>query len=143
MALRRDCNEKFLRGIAEVTVLSAASPAIPKDAIYWLEWQLQNWAKWMRGDESPEGLPAEACGGMLTGYTHMGDSDAAYDKMDVTLAEATNAAIEGLEAVQQVAVYAAYGVAKVWRFGRQTDVLLHAKANIMDSLRRRGIWLGD
>lgn len=123
-------------------MMACDAPPVHKDASYWLEVMLQNWARWMRSDEKPDGIPKEACGGVI-GFTHMGDSDAAYDKMDVTLAEATNAAIEGLEVAEQIAIYASYGVAAVWRYNRETDVLDRAKAKVLDSLRRRGIWLGD
>ena len=120
-------------------------PAV-KDSSWWLEWQLTNWARYMRGDELPQGAPSRACGG-LQNYSNMfGDFDVACEHMDCQLAEATNAAIEGLPSqAEQVALYVEYGVAStVFRFTREPfdQVVLRAKHNVRKSLERRGIWLG-
>lgn len=113
-----------------------------RDESYWLEWQLENWARWMRSDEKPAGLPEKASGRCI-GFLILGDSEAACEQMDIGLAEATNAAIEGLEALQQAAIYATYGVASVWTWKRCNRILAIAKAIVAASLKRRGVWMGE
>lgn len=113
-----------------------------KDANYWLQWNLENWARWMRSDEKPEGLPDRGCGGIV-GYVSGGyDHGESYDTMDVGLAEATNAAIEGLVPAEQCAIYVAYRVMSVYRMRDYESALERAKAGVLKSLQMRGVWLG-
>lgn len=114
-----------------------------RDTEWWLESHLSNWVRWMRGSEAPEGLPDRACGG-VRGFTILGDSEQAYDKMDATLAEATNAAIEGLVPAERAAIYREYGVCAVYRFPRDNyqDILAAGRQHVLESLRRRGVWCG-
>lgn len=115
-----------------------------KDRAYWLEWNLQNWARWMAGSEVPEGLPDRACGELQNYTTMYGDSELEYDKLDGRLAESTNAAIEGLASVaEQCAIYNAYGVASVFRLRHGPETLVMARLHVAASLERRGIYLGD
>lgn len=118
-----------------------------KDSAWWLEHHFENWARWMRGDELPDSLPKRAAGRLENFTTMYGDSEEAYDRMDKTLAEATNAAIEGLPSpAEQNALYAHYGVSgMVFKFNREPFevVLLTAKRNVAGSLRRRGVWMGE
>lgn len=115
--------------------------AIIKDRDYWLEWQLQNWASWMRSDQRPEGLPEKACGG-VTGYTILGDSETAYEALDAHLAEVTNAAIGDLPSLQQKAVYRAYGVMAQLEQVLYAQNLILAKLAILAGLQLRGVWMG-
>ncbi len=111
-----------------------------KDSLFHVERCLDNWSRWMRGTEAPDGLPQEACVG--ENYTtYDAHSEQAYDKLDIWLAETTNAAIEGLEASEQASIYARYLGLSVafWRGGNYLD---SAKEHLADSLRRRGVWLG-
>jgi hypothetical protein len=117
-----------------------------KDRAYWLETMLLNWARWMSAPELPEGMPDKACGGAQNYSTYDANSESAHDKLDVTLAEATNAAIDALETLQQMAIYRAYGVIAVFRYQSElayAKALELAKIAIADNLERRGIWLGS
>ena len=117
--------------------------AVVKDRAYWVDFLLSGWALWMRESEAPEGLPREASGG-LHGFTHQGDSEHAYAKLDAVLAEAVNAAIEGLPSpAEQCAIYRAYGVAAVYKMRDYASALAMAKLHVAESLERRGVWLGD
>lgn len=115
-----------------------------KDAHYWLEWNLENWARWMSGGARPQGLPRSASGG-LSNYTTLDvNNERAYGKLDAWAASATNAAIDDLKPIEQCAISNAY-LCSVWRFRNvnQADVLASAKRNVVIGLRRRGIWLGE
>ncbi len=53
-----------------------------KDSLFHVERCLDNWSRWMRGTEAPDGLPQEACVG--ENYTtYDAHSEQAYDKLDI------------------------------------------------------------
>lgn len=106
-----------------------------------LDYHLDNWARWMREKDGPEGLPEKASGGLM-GYSGMDrDSDGAYARNDAWLAEHADAAISDLVPAQRAAIYTAYDLAAVWRFPRDNyeEILALARAKIRATLLRRGV----
>lgn len=132
---------RFVLPVVSVSKPVEKQPESVKDEAYWLEAALENWARSMRSDERPEGLPKQGSGG-VTGYTHQGDSESAYIKLDIWLAERTNAAIEGLEPAEQCAIYVAYKVMAVYRMRDFAGALERGKAKVLKSLKARGVWMG-
>ena len=120
-----------------------AMTAIAKDAAYWTESALLTWARFMRRNESPDGFPDHvAILETFSGYD--ANSEHAYDKLDVWIADTTHAVICGLIPIENAAIYHIY-LQAVYRFprGNYSEVLERARANVQDGLRRRGVWLGD
>lgn len=114
-----------------------------KDAEYWTEWNLSNWAKWMQHGGLPDGCPKEACGG-LENYTTVDlDNEKAYESLDERLAEATNAAIDDLQPASKSAIYREYGILKAYSGADYVAVLRLAKLEVREGLRLRNVWLGE
>lgn len=109
-----------------------------------LERHLRNWVTWMRSGERPDGLPRQASGG-LENYTSF-DSEGwtAWEKLDKWTAEATNAAIESLKAIEQCAIHHCY-LRAVYRFprGNYDAVLESARERLKVALRKKNVWLGE
>lgn len=109
-----------------------------------VEIQLKNWSRWMHASELPDGCPTKACGG-VRGYTNMDlDNVAAYESLDMGLAEACNAAIDDLHKIESCAIHHQY-LHAVYRFNRELfpDVLARAKQNLKPLLAKRNVWLGE
>jgi hypothetical protein len=107
---------------------------------------IRMWVTFMHGPGKvkPQGYPSRACGG-VTNYTSMDlENVAAYENLDRTLAEKTDAVINGLPPIEQCAIYHKY-LHAVYRFprGNLDDVLERAKNAIQAGLQRRDVWIGD
>lgn len=117
-------------------------PPVTHDAPWWLEWHLENWARWMRGGGEPEALPHEASG--LQNYSSF-DAEpwGAWEALDERLAQQVNAAVNDLAPAEQAAICHAY-LHAVYRFPRDNyeAVLASAKARIMARLIAKGVWMG-
>jgi hypothetical protein len=107
-----------------------------------LDFHLDNWARWMRQNEGPEGLPSTASGG-LVGNKYSWDPDAspAYAKLDSWLAEHADEAIKALSPAERAALYHAYDLTAVWHFprGNYDELIGSARAKVRDTLLRRGV----
>jgi len=109
-----------------------------------VECHLRNWVSWMHQGAKPDGLPKWASGG-LQNYTSF-DSEGwtAWENLDKWAAEATNAAIESLPAIEQCAIHHAY-LRAVYRFprGNYQHVLDNARLHLQTALRKKNVWLGE
>lgn len=122
----------------EITPIRPAQKAVER--------LLRNWVSYMHGHggEKPSGCPKGASGG-ITNYTSLDlDNVAAYENLDRTLAEKTDAVIASLTPVEQSAIHHQY-LHAVYRFQRETldMVLTRAKQKIEIGLRKRDVWLGE
>lgn len=102
------------------------------------------WVTYMHMEAKPDGLPTHACGG-ATNYTSLDlDNVAAYENLDLGLAEKTDAVINSLPLPEQCAVYHRFLYA-VYRFhrGNFDEVLARAKDSIIAGLQRRDVWIGE
>lgn len=146
LALGNGCVVPIVRRESGLRVKCIVSkPQLVPEVKDWLTWQFENWARWMRGDALPEGLPVKASGGMHPYLIEAGDSEVSYEKLDLWSAEATNAAIEGLESLAERAAIQHRYLHAVYRFprGNYPMVLLDARAKVRESLVKRGVWLGE
>lgn len=116
---------------------------IIKDRAWWIEFYLENWARWMDSGGKPDELPDHASGG-AENYTSMDweTCDKSYEQMDLRNAVMTNAVIEDLGPIERAAIYCQY-LAAVFKFNRHdfNAVLRLAKLRIGRGLERRGIYL--
>lgn len=118
-----------------------------KTAQYWVERHLTTWCAWKHGWYGPDGLPSESCAG--ENYQSLDrDSEAAYDKLDSWIAETCQVVIDDIGnryPAQKAALYRAYDIVSAFRFPRDNyEILLQAaKGNVLQGLRRRGVWLGE
>jgi len=134
--------ETAFRGAEGSNPQRVETPHTVKDARYWLEWNLLNWAAWMHGGSVTRGLPSKVP--VMEGYSTLDAHDeGAYDRLCASLASTTNAIIEGLKPNEQMAIYRAYGVMAAYRMHDYKRVLEGAKAGVLAGLRRRGVYLGD
>ena len=127
-----------------MTVVESSIEPILKDAAWWTEWHLWNWALWMNAGELPDGVPCEACGGAENYTTYDANSERAYTALDAWSAETTHMVVQGLDASERMAVHRCY-LDAVYRFvrGNYEEILARARANAQAGLRRRGVWLGE
>lgn len=109
--------------------------------LFWVEWNLQNWARFQREGGLPDGAPTEASGGLQC-YTSM-DFDGMCERMDAELASITAVVVEQLAPAERCAIHAGY-LEAVWRFREPFSVILdRSKLNVQQGLRKRGVWLGE
>lgn len=118
-----------------------------RDAAWWTEWNLENWARHETAIDLPEGAPSEACGG-IEGYTSLDlDNELAYDRMTVELAQQTGLVIAALPEAEKNAIRHRYLPNVQFDFWRHTSAfgvaLASAKELVQQGLRRRAIYLGD
>lgn len=116
-----------------------------KDARYWTEWNLENWARVLSAGGNPEGLPKSAMVG--ENYTSLDlDGDSAYQAMCYAAADTTSMVINGLPDAEMAAIRHRY-LGEFYDF----EALVHpfgialalAIPLVTEGLRRRGAYLGD
>lgn len=107
---------------------------------WYLDCNLDNWARYMQGMCKPDALPDHACGIGVSSATSFDDL---MDACNLRLAKITEAVICDLPTIEQCAIHHQY-LAAVWRFQRAElpKLLTDAKAKIARGLLRRGVWLG-
>jgi len=118
-----------------------------KDARWWTEWNLENWARHMQGIELPEGLPPEASGG-VQGYTSLDlENEDAHDRLSAELADVTSRVVVTLPDAERSAIMHRYIAGAPYEFHRVKVPYGLALASAMDlvqeGLRRLGVWLGE
>ena len=111
---------------------------IRKDASYWVEHHLRNWADWQRGGGRPDALPGVASGGMCSEHSDFDDMCAS---MDIDHARITDAVIRDLSPAESCALHHKY-LHAVYRFRDLLGVLAIAKLKVRAGLAKKGIWLG-
>jgi hypothetical protein len=117
---------------------------IKKDERWYVEWNLENWARWMGNGGTPRGLPDRASGGALSNYTTLdANNERAYEQLDADLAKRTNAVVDDLVPVEKNAIYKAYGLIALVQIIHFDAVLATAKLKVTAGLRRKGVWLGS
>lgn len=123
--------------------MSAILPIV-RDASWHLEFQMENWQRYMSGLCKPDALPDHASGGAKGYTTYDADSENAWDGCCIAMALKTDAVICDLPTIEQCAIHHQY-LSAVWRFQRAElpKLLLSAKEKIARGLLRKGIWLGD
>jgi hypothetical protein len=99
---------------------------------------LENWAEWMRAGSYGQGYPKRTPGLRSTGGT---DLDAMTHDVDVRLARAVDAIVDGLPQNEQLAVLRAYRLtADVWRLREPWDALLaRARVAVRVGLKQRRV----
>lgn len=124
-------------------------PQLPvkKDARWWTEWNLENWATHMQGIELPEGLPPEASGGLQCYTSEDLENEDEYDKLCANLADTTSRVIVTLPEAERSAIMHRYIAGACYEFYRVKEpyglALASAMPLVEDGLRRRGVWLGE
>jgi hypothetical protein len=115
-----------------------------RDRAWHIEFQLENWARWMDSGRSVNRLPTKASGGAENASSLDWDNCvAAYDALDVRLAVTCNAVIASLAPAEQCALQHRY-LDAVYRFprGNFEVMLLAAKRELAAGLIRKGVWIG-
>lgn len=116
------------------------APPPVRDQSWHLEWQLENWARWMSGGGKPDELPDHSAG---IGGSHSTSIDDMHDECDLRLALTCNAVISGLTTAEQCALHHQY-LSAVYRFNRGQfgAVLMMAKLKLAKGLIQKGVWIG-
>lgn len=113
-----------------------------RDAQRAVERMLRLWVSYMHGPSGavPRGCPKQASGG-LRNFTSLDlENIAAYENLDRTLAQKTDAVIASLTPIEQCAIHHHY-LHAVYRFRDLESVLERARQKIEIGLRRRDVWL--
>jgi hypothetical protein len=115
---------------------------VAKNASYWVDWNLENWARFQREGGLPKGAPDHASGG-AKGFLNM-DFDGMCERMDGDLASITGVVVAQLQPIERCALHHVY-LEAVYQFRREglDTVLQRAKRNVEVGLRKRGVWLGE
>ena len=118
---------------------------VKKDAHWWTEWNLENWARVLSSGGLPDGAPGEACAG--ENFTSLDlDNDIAFDRMCESLAETTGIVVAALPEPQCQAIRHRYlGERYEWEkgIGPYGVNLALAMPTMTEGLRARGVWLGE
>lgn len=117
-----------------------------KDTLYWVEWNLENWARHMKGIDLPDGMPVRASGGIEV-YTSLDlDSVSAVEKMEAGLAETTGVVVASLPSAERSAIQHRYmdSQYEFWRFSlTYGDALASGMDLVEKGLTAKGVWLGQ
>lgn len=101
------------------------------------DYHLSNWARWMRNFEVRTGYDHESA--VVGNYTASTSIDDMYDSKDKNDAKISNAIIEDLAPIHQVAIHNVY-LACVWRFrGDINAVFVEAVEKFWDIGQKRGL----
>lgn len=101
------------------------------------DYHLSNWARWMRQYEERTGYDHESA--VVGNYTASTSIDDMYDNKDKNDAKISNAVIESLQPIQQVAIHNVY-LNSVWRYkGDLNAVFVEAVARFWDMGQKRGL----
>lgn len=115
-----------------------------RDRAWHVEYQLENWARWMGSGRSVDKLPTRASGGAENASSLDWDNCvSSYEAMDIRLAATCNAVINSLDPVEGAALITEY-LHAVFRFNRHNfdEVLARAKVSLARGLIGKGVWLG-
>lgn len=114
---------------------SAIDPRSLVDQI--ADYHLSNWSRWMQAFEVRTGYDRESA--VVGNYTASTSIDDMYDSKDKNDAKISNAVIESLTPVQQVAIHNVY-LNSVWRFrGDLNTVFVEAVARFWEMGQKRGL----
>ena len=101
------------------------------------DYHLSNWARWMRQYEERIGYDHESA--VIGNYTASTSIDDMYDSKDKNDAKISNAVIESLQPIQQVAIHNVY-LNSVWRYkGDLNAVFVEAVARFWEMGQKRGL----
>ena len=101
------------------------------------DYHLSNWARWMRQYEERTGFDHESA--VVGNYTASTSIDDMYDSKDKSDAKISNAAIESLQSIHQVAIHNVY-LNSVWRFkGDLNTIFVEAVAKFWELGQKRGL----
>lgn len=118
---------------------------VKKDARWWTEWNLENWARVLSSGGLPDGAPPKAHVG--DNFTSLDlDNDVAYDRLCESLADTTSVVVAGLPEPQRQAIRHRYlGERYEWEtgIGPYGVNLALAMPMVTQALRSRGVWLGE
>lgn len=106
-----------------------------------VEWQLENWRRWMRSGQEVDALPGRSSG-VSDGGTSKG-FDEMVEAEDRRCAKIVDSILDNLPPVQRIAIYTERGImGRVFRFVRVTyhQALTEGKAALGRELARRGVW---
>lgn len=106
-----------------------------------VEWQLDNWRRWMESGQEVDSLPGRSSGcsdgGTSKGFDEMVEAE------DRRCAKVVDAILDNLPPVDRIAIYQERGITgRVFRFERKTyaQALIDGKAALSRELARRGVW---
>jgi hypothetical protein len=132
-----------------LNVMQISTSSVPpsvifqKDPDYWIDWHLNNWARWMHLGGKPAGFPSKGSGG-AQGYTvYSGDMDSSYSHSDGVVACATEAVISDLPPDEKWAIYRQYLDTDYRGDGPFMRSLEQGKRNVERGLKRKGMWMGS
>ena len=101
------------------------------------DYHLSNWARWMRQYEERIGFDHESA--VIGNYTASTSIDDMYDSKDKNDAKISNAVIESLQPIQQVAIHNVY-LNSVWRYkGDLNTIFVEAVAKFWEMGQKRGL----
>lgn len=101
------------------------------------DYHLSNWARWMRQYEERTGYDHESA--VVGNYTASTSIDDMYDSKDKSDAKISNAAIESLQSIHQVAIHNVY-LHSVWRYkGDLNAIFVEAVAAFWVLGQKRGL----
>ena len=101
------------------------------------DYHLSNWARWMRQYEERIGYDHESA--VIGNYTASTSIDDMYDSKDKNDAKISNAVIESLHPIQQVAIHNVY-LNSVWRYkGDLNAIFVEAVAKFWEMGQKRGL----
>lgn len=101
------------------------------------DYHLSNWARWMRQYEERTGYDHESA--VVGNYTASTSIDDMYDSKDKNDAKISNAAIESLTPIHQVAIHNVY-LNSVWRYkGDLNTIFVDAVAAFWVLGQKRGL----
>ena len=101
------------------------------------DYHLSNWARWMRQYEERTGYDHESA--VVGNYTASTSIDDMYDSKDKNDAKISNAVIESLQPIQQVAIHNVY-LNSVWRYkGDLEAIFVEAVAAFWVLGQKRGL----
>lgn len=119
-----------------------APPPI-RDRAWHVEYQLENWARWMGSGRMVDKLPTRASGGAENASSLDWDNCvSSYEAMDIRLASICNAVINDLRPPERSAILYERGIVSVVGFYDYELTLASAKRNLTRGLIGKGVWLG-
>lgn len=129
--------------VSQITSSSAVQSVVfQRDPDYWIDWHLQNWARWMNLGGKPTGFPNRGSGGAANYSVYTGDMDSAYSYSDGVIARATEAVISDLPEDEKLAINRKY-LDETYRGDERFNIALErAKVAVERGLKRKGMWMG-